>query len=82
MLSILAWLIGSKAGRIVAVITLGVIGAAFVVWSAFRKGEEAERAKQAQRTLQNIRERIATDEEVGRMSARERRDALARWVRD
>ena len=79
MIGALAWLLGSKAGRITAlsILTFGVV--VLVLWQAFRQGEAAE---QAQASLEALRRRISTDDQISKMSTADRRRELARWVRN
>ena len=82
MIGALAWLLGSKAGRITAlsILTFGVV--VLVLWQAFRQGEAAEQAQQAQASLEALRRRISTDDQISKMSTADRRRELARWVRN
>lgn len=81
-MSALAWLLGSPAGRTTILVLLAVLGAVLAVLRAFQKGEAAERARQAQASLDNLRNRIKTDDDIARLPADERRRRLAEWVSD
>lgn len=81
MISVLSWLVGSKAGRITAVVAISLAMVGLALLRAFQKGEAAERAKQATATLDNIRKKVAIDEKVRSMPPADRRAELARWVR-
>ena len=74
---VLSWLIGSKIGRYVAMslVVAGILGV--VGYSLFRRGVDRERARQIAASLENLRSRIATDDEIQRMSPAERRRRLA-----
>ena len=82
ILTALSSLLGSKAGRIAAVVVLALASAALVLWQVFRKGAASEQTKQAQASLDALRRRISTDDELSKMSAADRRRELAKWVRD
>ena len=81
MIGFLSWLLGSKAGRITALSILAVASVALVLWQIFRQGEAAEQARQAQASLEALRRRISTDDDLAKMSAADRRRELAKWVR-
>jgi hypothetical protein len=74
---VLSWLIGSKIGRYVAMglVVAGIL--TMVAYSLFRRGVDQERAKQIAASLENLRSRIATDDEISRLSAAERRRRLS-----
>lgn len=78
--SILSWLIGSKAGRITAVTLLSLVMIGVITWQAFRRGAASERAKQAVNSLDNLRKRVAINDQVSRMDGNARRAELQRWV--
>lgn len=73
---VLSWLIGSKIGRYVAMglVVAGILGV--VGYSLFRRGVDRERARQIAASLESLRSRIATDDEIQRMSPAERRRRL------
>jgi len=75
---LLSWLTGSKLGRYVAMIgivaaILGVVG-----YGLFRRGVDRERARQIAQSLENLRSRIASDDEISHMAPDERRRRLSR----
>ena len=80
-LSIGTWLVGSKAGRIAATVALSLVMAGLIVVSAFRKGETAEKARQQTATLDAIRKKVASDDEIDRLPAAARRERLRQWAR-
>jgi hypothetical protein len=82
MFSILGWLVGSKAGRIVALVALAAASAGVVIWRVYAAGGKSERAKQIERTLTNVSLKVQTDEEIRRLPAADRRDRLREWARD
>lgn len=82
MTGALAWLLGSKAGRYVVIGLLGAAAVGLLVLRVYSAGRAAEKAKQAQQSLKNLRSRIQTDDEVGRLSSEERRRRLQEWTAD
>ncbi len=82
LLSILSSLIGSKVGRIIGVLGLTAIIVFISLTRARKSGVDAEKAKQAQATLDALRKRIAVDDTVARMPRADRRSELERWMRD
>lgn len=79
-MSIIAWLIGSRLGRYLALglLIASMIGIALL--RARRSGIEAERLKQLQRSLENLRTRIKVDDEIASLPRDQRRVRLNRWV--
>ena len=82
MTAVLAWLLGSKAGRITVAVLLGAAAVGLTLWRAFAKGKAAEQAKQAQASLEVLRSRVKTDDTIARMSVAGRRERLRQWSRD
>lgn len=80
MLGFISWLLGSKAGQYAAAIMLTIAAVALVFWQAFSKGAASEKAKQTQASLDALRARISTDDEIAKMSPDARRTELARWM--
>lgn len=81
-LSIIAWLMGSKVGRYVALGLLITALIAVAVWRIYAAGQAREQARQAEAALKALRERIKVDDEVARMAPADRRKRLSEWVRD
>lgn len=75
---LLTFLTGSKIGRYAAmfVVVASVVGVA--LYAAFRRGVDRERARQIAQSLENLRSRIASDDEIEAMSPAERRRRLER----
>lgn len=78
----LAWLMGTRLGRWVMGMTAGLVAIIVLLWQVFAAGRKAERADQAEQSLENLREREKTDDEVAAMPAADRRKRLREWVRD
>jgi len=82
MLDLLSWLLGSKAGRITALIGLSLISAFFIIRIAYKKGEAFQITKQQLESLNALRERIRSDDTITKLSPDARRRELSKWVRD
>jgi hypothetical protein len=78
---ILAWIADSRFGRWVAGVIGGVGIIAILMFSAFRKGEKEQADKEAKASLDNLRARGKTNEEVSTMSDAELNGSLAQWMR-
>lgn len=81
-MEILAWLIGSKVGRYVALGLLIAASIGVVLLRVYSAGKSAEKARQAEAALRALRERIKTDDEITKLSPTARRERLSRWVSD
>lgn len=75
---LLTFLTGSRIGRHAAMflVVAGIVGV--VLYAAFRRGVDRERAKQIAQSLENLRSRIASDDEIAAMPTDERRRRLVR----
>jgi len=80
-MSILAWLIGSRFGRMIAGAGLTLLTFSIILLSMFRKGVNRERDRQKAATIKTVKDRIKIDEDVRKMPASDRRRELDRWVR-
>jgi len=76
----IAWLIGTKLGRLVAEITLITAVVGIVLLRARQSGVEAERLKQLQKALEALRTRMKVDEEITQLPADERLRRLNKWL--
>lgn len=82
MLSVLAWLTGSKVGRYIALGLLAVSVVGVVVLRVYAAGKRDEQLKQAQASLSAVRDKVKSDEAIRRLSASERRRKLLNeWSR-
>ena len=71
------------AGGLVGALLMFGVSALILQPQAYERGREAEKAAALQRSMDLIRERNATDEQIGRMSDGELCAALGgRWVPD
>lgn len=78
--TVLGFLTGSKIGRWVAIAGIVLVGAAYIIWAAKRSGANAEKAKQVAASLNNLRSRISTNDEIRALSPDARRDELRKWA--
>lgn len=82
MTAIAGWLIGTKAGRYVALGLLAAAAIGIVFARIYAAGKAAEALKQTQAQLKALRSRIKTDDEIARLSPADRRKRLSEWVSD
>ena len=75
---LLSLITGSRLGRWLAAAALVVSVLAIAAWRLVLIGQARERARHTQASLDNLRTRVRTDEELSRLSADERRRRLAR----
>jgi hypothetical protein len=80
---IVLWFTTSRAGQAILA-ALGLLAAICIaVLKVFSAGKDAERAKQNQQSLHNLRERAKTNDEVRGLDDDAVRRRLSRWrVRD
>jgi type VI protein secretion system component VasK len=81
-MAILSWLLGSELGRKIAIGGAIAIGLLLAVWRIYAAGQSAEKAKQAQAALENLRKRMQSDDEISRLPAAARRERISEWVSD
>jgi len=82
MLSVLSWLIGSKAGRYLALGLLALATVAVIVARVYSAGKRDEQLQQTQASLNAVREKVQSDEAIRRLPASERRRKLLdEWSR-
>jgi hypothetical protein len=81
LLKALGWLTGSKLGRYAAIALIVGAAIAYALYSARRSGIKAEQAKQLAKSLNNLRTRIKTDEDISRLEPDARRQRLREWAR-
>lgn len=79
---IVTWFLTSKVGRMLAAGFAIAVAIGIAVLKVFNAGKGAERARQDRQSLENLRSRARTDDEVhGRSDDALERD-LSHWVRD
>ena len=76
-----AWLVGSKIGRWIAIGAIAGFGVLVMVYALERRGVKKEQARQFARGLKAMRQRIAIDENVRKMPIDDVRRELAGWMR-
>jgi hypothetical protein len=78
MIELVAWLIGSKVGRYIALGLLAAATVAVIIARVYSAGKNEEKMKQTQASLNAVRQRVKSDEAVSRLS----RDERTRRLRD
>jgi cation transport regulator ChaC len=78
MIELIAWLIGSKVGRYIALGLLAAATVAVIIARVYSAGKNEEKMKQTQASLNAVRQRVKSDEAVSRLS----RDERTRRLRD
>lgn len=81
-MSILAWFLGTKVGRTLSAAALILAALSVALLKAFSAGRAKERLKQTQASLDNLRNRAKTDEDVSKMGDAGVRRELGGWVSD
>lgn len=82
LIGILSGLLGSRTGRVIAIVALALASAGLLLWRVFAAGKSSAQADATRATLDAVRKKVQIDETVARMSPADRRRELARWVRD
>lgn len=75
---LLSILTGSRLGRWLAAVALILSVLAVAAWRLILIGQARERARHTQASLDNLRNRVRTDDELSRLPADERRRRLSR----
>ena len=81
MIGLVARLLGSRTGRTVVLVLLALASAAVAVWRIYAAGRANERAKGAQASLDALRKRVKSDDQIASLPAAERRERLRQWMR-
>lgn len=71
-------LTGSRFGRYAAMAAIVAAILGVVAIAIFRRGVERERLRQVSQSLENLRSRIASDDEISTLTPDERRRRLSR----
>ncbi|MBI1201475.1 MAG: hypothetical protein GC182_03080 [Rhodopseudomonas sp.] len=79
---IFTWFATSKAGRAIAAGAALALAIGIAVLKVFNAGKASERAAQDRASLDNMRERQATDDEVANLGPADLDRRMRRWVRD
>src|SRR5690606_11449070 len=81
MTGIIVTVLTSKIGRYAILIGLSTLIVGAVILRIYNAGRKAEQMRQVQQSLENMRTRIAIDDEVSSLDTAGRRERLNRWVR-
>lgn len=80
MIAALTWLTGSRIGQYVAIVAFAVVSIGLVIWRVFVAGktsaENAAKIESIQESVNAFAKRVTTDNDLGRMSAADRRQRL------
>lgn len=79
--TIIAWFATSKAGRFIAAAFALLFAIGIAVLKVFNAGKASERQRQDQQSLENLRSRARTDDEISTLTPDELGSRLDRWVR-
>lgn len=71
----------TRVGRWIAGAGVALAAVLTALGAARRSGRQAERQRQTEAALENLRSREKSDDEVARRGADDRRRDLGRWVR-
>ena len=81
-MGVLSFLLGSKLGRYIALGGLTVVIILTILSVFYRKGINAEKARQQAKRLQSIRDAIEIRRDIQAMPPDERRKELMEWSRE
>ena len=76
---ILGWLTGSTVGRYLSIALLAAAGIAIAWRMAVASGERKAELAMQQRALDNLGDRISTDDQIARLPPSARRERLRSW---
>jgi hypothetical protein len=80
MIGIATWLLGSTLGRQVLLWGSAVLLVLVVIARIYSAGRAAEKARQSEAALKNLRERVKVDDQITKLGPDERRKRLERWM--
>lgn len=80
--SIAAWFVTSKTGRMVAAGAALALAVGVAVLKVFSAGKNAERARQDQQSLENMRSRAGSDAEIDNLGHADLDERARRWMRN
>jgi predicted RecB family endonuclease len=81
-MTFLVGLLASELGRKLALWGLIALSVLAIIARIYSAGKAAERARQAENSLKNLRERIKVDDEITKLSPSLRRERLRKWMSD
>ena len=76
----LSWLTGSRLGCYVAAGSILALALGWALYAARQGGVKAEQARQVVLSLNNLRNRIQTDDEISRLGRDARVKRLREWA--
>lgn len=79
--TIASTLITTKAGRTVLIVLLVIAAVLIILAKVFAAGRAKEIARQKEQSLENLRSRVKTDDEIRGLPADERKRRLQQWSR-
>jgi hypothetical protein len=82
MTAVLAWLLGSRIGRYLAIGGLAAVLVLIVIARIRAGGRNAELLRATQEATRRVLDRIKVDEEIRAMPRARRRERLRQWARD
>jgi hypothetical protein len=82
MIKIIAWLVGSKIGRYVAIFLTAIASIGLIIAYAVSNDRAKQSLKQSNARLDSIKKRVKSDDDIAKMPYIDRRRELDKWVRD
>ena len=79
-MNIIAWLLGSKSGRVLISVTFAIMALILALSKSYMAGQERERRAAMQASLSTLRNRIKTDDEISRLNHADRIKRLRKWA--
>lgn len=79
-MEIAVWMLGSALGRKILLGGLMALAVLALIAKIYSAGKSAEKARQANASLEHLRKRIQTDDEVTKLAPDARRERLRQWV--
>ncbi|KGM36117.1 hypothetical protein [Inquilinus limosus] len=76
------WLVGTAAGRWILVALLAIAAGIVAYRVVYAKGQDEERLKATQRTIEVLTTKVTTDEEIRSLPRADRRKRLRTYARD
>ena len=77
-----AWFLNTRIGQYLSAAVLFIGMVVVVLWRVFAAGQRAERDEQQVAALNNLRNRVKTDDEVSKIPDSALDAELSEWMRD